>query len=423
MDIISNFSLVGFGHWGYLVIFLAAVLESMPLFGLFVPGMVIIIAGGFMVKLGILDIGDAIVVAAAGAIVGDLIGYILGKKHGESFFSRYGKYFFFHKEQFEKTKKLMNNHTGKSLVIGRFNSLTRSFAPFIAGSTHTPFGKFLLFNIAGGLTWSVTFIMVGFVFGQSYELISKYIGEFITVAVLMSIGIVYLYRFVNKQKHIFSKYHLYTLMVNILSLYIFAKMIEDVIGMELVIKLDVWMNAKAVSLWNPLLNEIMIFITNIASPLNLFLFSILLCIIFIVKKKWYHAVILVTGMTGGVLLEVVVKFLMQREYPVNAIIEVSAYSFPSLHATMAIIFFTVILYAFKDDIKNKTFKILFILSMFFAVLFVGLSRIYLNANWFSDVLAGLALGLFWLTLLVLILKFIIAVVHKFIYGLRDRFLL
>ena len=422
IDIISNLSFLGFDHWGYVVIFFAAAFEAMPLLGLFVPGMVIVVAGGFMVKLGILDIGDTIVIAAMGAIGGDLVGYIWGKKYGVSFLDRYGKYFFFRKEQFEKTKKLMSRHTGKSIIIGRFNSLTRSFAPFIAGSTSTPFGKFLLFNIIGGVAWAVSFIMIGFVFGQSYEVASKYIGEFVTVAIIASIGIVYLYRFINKRKHIFSKYHLYTLIINIFSLYLFAKMVEDVIDMEPVTKLDVWLNGKVMLLWGFPLNEVMIFITNIASPLNLFLFSILLLVVFITKNKWYHAILLVTGMTGGVLFEVVTKFLMHRERPINALIEISGYSFPSGHATMATIFFVLLLYAFKDDIKNKTLKILFISGTILAFLFVGLSRVYLNVHWFSDVLAGFALGLFWLTLLVLIFKFIITIAHKIIYDIRDRFL-
>ena len=138
IETISNLSFLGFNHWGYVVIFLAAALEAVPLLGLFAPGMVIVVAGGFMVKLGILDIGDVIVVASIGAILGDLAGYFLGKKYGFSFLEKYGKYFFFREEQYKKIKGLMNNHTGKSLIIGRFNSLNRSFAPFIAGSTATP---------------------------------------------------------------------------------------------------------------------------------------------------------------------------------------------------------------------------------------------------------------------------------------------
>ncbi len=418
IDTISNFSFLGFDHWGYVVIFFAAVLEATPLFGLFVPGMVIVVAGGFMVKLGILDIGDAIAVAALGAIFGDLIGYFLGKKYGVSFLERYGKYFFFRRKQFEKTKVLMSHHTGKSLIIGRFNSLTRSFAPFIAGSTDTSFNRFLLFNIIGGVTWAVTFILIGLVFGQSYEVAARYIGEFVTIAIVAGIGIVYLYRFVDKRKHVFSKYHLYVLALNLFSLYIFAKMVEDVIGMELITKLDVWLNQKMLLLWSSPLNEIMILITNIASPVNLFLFSLILFVVFVIKKKWYHMTLLVTGMTGGVLLELLLKFLMHRERPINALIDVSGYSFPSGHTTMATIFFALLIYAFKDDIKNKICKILFMFSMTLTFLLVGLSRVYLNVHWFSDVIAGFALGMFWLTLLVLIFKSIVSIARKMFYRIK-----
>ena len=172
--------------------------------------------------------------------------------------------------------------------------------------------------------------------------------------------------------------------------------------------LDTWMNEKVVLLWSAPLNEVMIFITNIASPFNLFLFSALLFIVFIVKKRWYHVVLLLTGMIGGTLFEITIKFLTHREHPTNSLVEISGYSFPSGHATMATIFFLLLLYAFKDDIKNKVLRRLFILGTILAFILIGLSRVYLNAHWFSDVLAGFALGIFWFTLAALVSRFIIA---------------
>jgi undecaprenyl-diphosphatase len=412
IDTISNFSFLGFDHWSYVVILLAALFEATPLFGLFIPGMIVVIIGGFMVKLGILNIWVTIVVAAAGAISGDLAGYFLGKEYGVSFLEKYGKYFLFRRKQFEQTKAIMNHHTGKALIIGRFNSLTRSFAPFVAGSMNTSFSKFLLFNIVGGVVWSVAFVLTGFVFGQSYEAVARYVGKFLTVAIVAGIGIVYLYRFIDKRKHIFRKYHLYVLSLNVLSLYVFSKMVEDVIDMESIAKLDVWLNQKIILLWSSPLNEIMIFITNIASPLNLFLFSVLLFILLIVKKKWYHLLLLVFGMAGGAIFELLVKFLMQRERPVNALIDASGYSFPSTHAAMAVIFFSIVLYAFKDDIRNKIVRVLFVSGMTTTVILVGLSRVYLNVHWLSDVIAGFALGIFWLTLLVLVFRFTISMTSK-----------
>lgn len=421
IDTISSLSFFGFHHWAYVVIFVAAVLEAVPFFGLFVPGMTIVVVGGFMVKLGILDVGDTIVIASLGAILGDLTGYILGKKYSVSFLDKYGKYFFFRRERFEKIKKLMNHHAGKSLIIGRFNSLTRSLAPFVAGSTGTPLKKFLIFNIVGGVAWAVSFVILGFVFGQSYEVASKYVGEFITIAIVVSICIVYLYRFIDRRRHIFSKYHLYALLANIFSLYLFAKMVEDVIDREVITTFDVWANEKVMMLWNFNLNEAMIFITNIASPANLFLFSLILFVIFGIKRKWYFMVLLTTGMTGGILLNLLVKFFMHRERPINALISVSGYSFPSGHMTMATIFFAFLLYAFKDDIKQKSLKALFVAGTVLAFLLVGLSRVYLNVHWVSDVFAGFALGIFWLTFLVLVFKFVIATVHRIYRDIGDHF--
>ncbi|MCA9460267.1 MAG: bifunctional DedA family/phosphatase PAP2 family protein, partial [Nanoarchaeota archaeon] len=384
-------------HWGYWIILLGAMLEAIPLVGLFAPGMLIVIIGGFFAKIGILEIGDVIFFASTGAIIGDLIGYLIGKNYGYSFLSKYGKYFFFKKEYFEKTKTLMNHHTGKTLIIGRFNSLTSAFSPFVAGTSNVPFRKFIIFNVIGGISWAISFIMIGYIFGKSYEIASKYIGKFIFIAIIVSIIIVYLYKFINKRKHIFSKYHLYTLIINIFSLYLFSKMIEDVIDGELITRIDVWLNAKMILLWNPLLNKIMIFITNIASLTNLFILSIILFGILIYKKKWHCSLLLFFSIVGGLLFEVLIKLIIHRPRPENALIEVSGYSFPSGHATMAIIFFSLLLYSFKDDIKKKSLKYIFIISNIVIFLLIGTSRIYLNVHWLSDILAGFSLGLFWLT--------------------------
>ncbi len=409
VDTISNFSYLGFNYWWYVVIFLASFLEATPFFGLFVPGMSIVIAGGFMVKLGVLNIVDIIVVASLGAILGDLIGYFLGNKYGVSFLKKYGKYFFFRKKQFEKTKMLINNHAGKSLIIGRFNSLTRSFAPFIAGSMGTPFNRFLFFNVIGGVSWAVTFVLVGFIFGQSYEIIAHYIGRFITIAIIISIVIVYLYHFINKRKHIFKRYNLYVLILNLSSLYIFAKMIGSVVDKEIVARFDVFISHKMMLFWSLPLSDIAIFITNIMTPFNLFIISLILSGIFIIKKKPYYITLLITGITGGLVLQSIVKFFIHKERPLNILASISGYSFPSIYVIFTTIFFTILFYAFKNDIKSKMCRILFASSIIMTFLLIIASRLYLNIYWFSDMIAGFAVGIFWLTTLILVFKFILSV--------------
>lgn len=412
IDKLVNLLLPALNHWGYWIVLFAAMLESLPLFGLFFPGQLIVVIGGFFVKLGVLDLGDTILIAATGAIIGDLIGYILGKRYGYAFITRYGKYFFFKKEYFEKTKKLMENHAGKTLVIGRFNSLTRAFAPFVAGSSNVSLLKFLIYNFIGGISWAISFVMIGYIFGRSYEIVSKYIGRFIFIALVASIIIIYLYRFVNKRKRVFTKHYLQILTLNIASLYLFSKMIEDVVDGEFITKVDVWINAKMALLWNPILNKAMIVITNIVSPSSLFVLSLILFGLLVYKKKWYCSFLLLFSMVGGVVFELLTKPIIHRTRPENALIEVSGYSFPSGHATMAIIFFSLLLYSFKDDIKNKALKYIFISGNIILFLIIGLSRVYLNVHWFSDILAGFSLGLFLLTLLMLVFRTIIQISTK-----------
>jgi len=172
----------------------------------------------------------------------------------------------------------------------------------------------------------------------------------------------------------------------------------------LVTKMDSWISSKIVLIWNPLLNKIMIFITNIANPTNLFVLSIILFGFLIYKKKWYCSLLLFFSMMGGLLFELLIKIIVHRARPENALIGASGYSFPSGHAIRAIIFFSLLIYSFKDDIKNISLRYIFIISNIILFLLIGFSRVYLNVHWFSDVIAGFALGLFWLIILILIFK-------------------
>lgn len=117
-------------------------------------------------------------------------------------------------------------------------------------------------------------------------------------------------------------------------------------------------------------------------------------------------------MSGGLLFEFLTKLIIQRPRPMNALISAPGYSFPSGHATMAMIFFALIIYAYKDDLEKGWRRNSFIVANIMLFLLVGLSRIYLNVHWTSDVIAGWSLGLFWLTLMILLLQIIMALYKR-----------
>jgi undecaprenyl-diphosphatase len=126
------------------------------------------------------------------------------------------------------------------------------------------------------------------------------------------------------------------------------------------------------------------------------------------KKRWRYAIISTIALLGAVILQFVIKDLVKRVRPEN-LIETN-FSFPSGHAITAIVFVSLLIYSFKDDFKNKITK--YVLIVLFSIFFVavGLSRIIIHVHWFSDVMAGMSLGLFWFMLLVLIEKAIPGVV-------------
>ena len=404
---ILNLLLPLINDWGYWLIFLATIAESTP-FGIFVPAHIIVLIAGFLAKEGILSLRYTLIISTIGAIIGDSLGYIFGRKYGYSLITRYGKYIFFKKKTFDKVNEIVNTHTGKALIIGRFNPATRSFAPFVAGASDVKLSKFMIFNIIGGTTWAVSSVMIGYIFGQSYEIASKYIGKIVFAAVIISILIILGYKFINKRWHIFTKYYLHVLMVNIASLYLFSKMVEDVIHNQLVTKLDFWMSKNIMHFWNSLGKGINIFIWRITNPAILILLSAALLVLLVHKKRWYHFWLLVAGLGGSYFIAKITNAFVLRASPENSLINAYSYSFPSIRAMLALVFFCMLFYSFKRDFKNEKIKFTFIAISAILLFLIGFSNIYLNANWLSDVIAGFALGIFWLTLLILVFKYVIS---------------
>jgi undecaprenyl-diphosphatase len=379
----------------------------------------IVIFGGNLTRTKTLDIGDAIFFSSIGAIIGDIIGYVLGKKYGKALIVKYGKYFFFKPEYLDKTSELIRNHPGKTLIIGRFNSISRAFAPFAAGVAKLPLKKFLLYNIIGGICWGSISIMVGYFFGASFEVGARLFGKFLIIGISIIVALILIYNFINKRQRIFKKYHLYTLGLSIISIFIFSKMAEDIIEKELIINLDVYINNHIPFLWNSSLTHIMLFFTTIGSPLVLSIISGVLFIILLSKKKWNAMILFLISMVSGLILGPVLKWIFHRPRPVfGSLIHESSWSFPSAHAVMATIFFSVLIYTAKNNIQNTFVKKLLITLSVIFFLMISASRIYLGVHWFSDVIAGISLGVFIVTIIILILYFIRFIIKSGYEGFK-----
>lgn len=401
-DFLLNLPLPLLDNWGYLFLFILTILEALPVIGNFVPGQIAIIFGGFLAYLGVLRLDAIIVVASLGAILGDIINYIIGRRYGHDFLSRYGKYFFINKERLEKVKVLVRDHAGKALIFGRFGSFTRTFSAFSAGVSRVKFSRFIFFALAGGISWAAASALIGYIFGQGFERGSKYFGRFILLSFVVIMLIFLGYNFLNKKKHVFLKQHGTYLFLNALSIYVFFKMAQDYFSKEWAFRLDLWLSENVSSLWQADLNYFMAFITEIFRPEVLFALAAGLAVYFFLKKDWLAGGLAIFSAGGGLAAGAIIKTLVKRPRPLGGLIPETNFSFPSQHALMAMIFFSLVLFFFYKKIKNIYLRYFFALGNLLMIGLIGFSRIYLRVHWFSDVAAGWALGLFWVTLLTLI---------------------
>ena len=154
-----------FGVWTYLIVFLVIFCETGLVVTPFLPGDSFLFALGTIAALGSLELGLLMLVLTVAAITGDSVNYSIGKFFGPRVFHQPdGR--FFKREYLDKTHKFYEKHGGKTILLARFIPIIRTFAPFVAGIGSMHYGRFLLYNISGGVAWVASFTLGGYFFGN-----------------------------------------------------------------------------------------------------------------------------------------------------------------------------------------------------------------------------------------------------------------
>jgi membrane protein DedA with SNARE-associated domain len=164
--------------WGYVVVFTATLLENSIGAGVIVPGETLVIIGGVYAGLGDLWVPGVAAVAIIGAVIGDNIGYWIGRRFGRGFLERHGRKVLVTPERIEATERFYARHGGKTVFFGRFIPVVRSVGFIVAGVSHMPWKRFLIYDIAGAIIWGVGHTMIGYALGESYERLERYATPF-----------------------------------------------------------------------------------------------------------------------------------------------------------------------------------------------------------------------------------------------------
>jgi membrane protein DedA with SNARE-associated domain len=166
--------------YGYLAVFLLVMIESI---GVPVPGETALIVGALYAgSTGKLDIWWVIAAAIAGAIIGDNIGFSIGRYGGTKFLLRHGHRIRLDEGRLKIGIWLFRRHGGKVVFWGRFVSILRTWAAFLAGANRMEWPRFLVFNAAGALVWATAFGVAYYVFGDVLRRLSTSIDIGLGVA-------------------------------------------------------------------------------------------------------------------------------------------------------------------------------------------------------------------------------------------------
>jgi membrane protein DedA with SNARE-associated domain len=174
--------LVNVSHVGYPVLFALVISESA---GVPVPGETALIAGAVLASAGELQIEVVIALAALGAIVGDNIGYLIGRKGGRWVLERPGATQQRRLQALRSGERFFDRHGPKAVFFGRFVLGLRVWASWLAGATHMPWRSFLFWNACGGICWALGIGLLAYFLGHAAGNLVQTFGIFGLVAVLV----------------------------------------------------------------------------------------------------------------------------------------------------------------------------------------------------------------------------------------------
>jgi membrane protein DedA with SNARE-associated domain/membrane-associated phospholipid phosphatase len=422
------------GAWTYLLVGFFAFAETGAFIGLVVPGETTMLLGGAVAGQGAIDVYLLIAVAWFAAWLGDTTSFFLGRRLGREFVLRHGPRFGISHERFEKVEDYFGRHGGKTIFIGRFISLVRAFAPFIAGSSGMRYRAFVPYSILGTGLWSTAHILVGYFFSRSVETGAEYAGKgaFLLGTLIVVVGgSIFLYRHFRVHEnrvatvrwleaHAATRWLVelgrryrpqfeflwdrvtpggtfgleFTTLVAILAVALFV-----LIGYTVVISGDPGPtpgDATAIdvveSLRSGWLTDLSKLVTFLGSGVFTWGLTVLCAAALAARRRWAELAVLLAGMTLTSVGFHEIKDAVDRPRPQEGLVETSGSSFPSGHAAHSVLYLwlaVTIVLRLRPGMARKTAVVLTGLAL---TILVGLSRVYLNVHYFSDVSAGWALG-------------------------------
>jgi membrane protein DedA with SNARE-associated domain len=163
-----------FAQYGYWVLFIGVMLENA---GLPIPGETVLLAGGALSHFGRLTFGWVVVVAMCGAILGDNLGFLIGRRGGRGLAERHGWRVGLTPARLALFDRFFERHGARTVFIARFITGLRVFGAVLAGASGLRWPKFLFYNATGAIVWSLAIASAGYALARSWDTLERWIGR------------------------------------------------------------------------------------------------------------------------------------------------------------------------------------------------------------------------------------------------------
>ncbi len=427
-------SIASLGLWGYWVIGLMAFGEAFVLTSVFSPGTVVVVLGGALAAQGIYDIFDMMWFVAIGTILGSQASFWLGTK-GEMLFGE-GRAIL-STAHLERGQKFFAKYGGASIVIGHFLGPLRPIAPVVAGLSGMGGRRFLMWNVAGGAAYAIAMVSVGYFFGAAFNIFgptTTRVGLFaaavlailgllwfvisrlrrgwpFAVSVLRSVGTAIrensevqslvarhpkLFRFLAARVSLTTFRGLPTTLLGLAFLYflgLYAELALEVVGGGPIVEADTRLSNLLYAFRDDTLIRFFTIMTGLGQWRAIGLMALAATALMWVWDRRAYVPALWLVLAGNQITVTVLKLIFARARSDYAVYAESSYSFPSGHSAAIAAFGIFVTYVLVRERIGR--DILWVLLCASIVFLVGLSRIYLDEHFLSDVLNGYVVGVLW----------------------------
>lgn len=175
---------------GILLVAAIVFAESGLLVGFFLPGDSLLFGAGLAASQGKFSLLWLIVAVVIAAIVGDNVGYSIGRRAGPRIFKKKDG-ILFRQEYLQKSEEFYEKHGGKTIILARFTPIVRTFAPVVAGAGKMSREKFMFYNVIGGVLWGAGLCILGYAIGGRIPHLDKYIEIVIIGVMVLSLAIAF----------------------------------------------------------------------------------------------------------------------------------------------------------------------------------------------------------------------------------------